>query len=293
MGGQSIHFHKMHGLGNDFIVIDARQQAFTLSREHIRDRSDRHTGIGCDQWLIIEAARHPESHASYRIFNADGSTAEQCLNGLRCIAWFLALHDDVAQMQLDSPTQIVQVSVDIERLQQRAQQGQVQVQLPEPALGAQATHWQGAAQAHEVTIQTNAATVQAVAVSMGNPHAVSFVNEPRQARARHGAAISTHPQFSQGVNAGFAHMEADNQMFLAVFERGSGPTHACGSGACAAAVAAVKQGLAHSPVRVRQPGGSVMVDWQGEGHPVLMTGPAVLVFSGEFVDDTNGETTSN
>ena len=288
----AIRFHKMHGLGNDFIVIDARQQAFTLTAERIKEWSDRHTGIGCDQWLIIEAPRQADSHASYRIFNADGSSAEQCLNGLRCIGWFLYRQDGMASMQLDSPTQTVQVRIE-PTLEKTAFQGQVQVQLPAPEFGAHATHWQGKAKAQLIEINTQAANIEAVAVSMGNPHAVSFVAEPRQARARHGVSISTHSQFCQGVNAGFATMEADNQMFLAVFERGSGPTHACGSGACAAAVAAVKQGLAQSPVRVRQPGGSVVVDWQGEAYPVLMTGPAVLVFSGEFVDDTNGETTSN
>lgn len=295
----SYAFHKMQALGNDFIVFDARQQAFELSHQRIAHWSDRHTGIGCDQWLIIEAARSDQSHASYRIFNADGSQAEQCLNGLRCIAWFLSRTDHVTEMQLDSPTHTVKAIVHPPMTKENATQARVEVQLPAPSLGAEAVHWH-----HDVTaaeayskaflVSLDSAQLEATGVNMGNPHAVFFVTDARQSRARYGVKVSTHQHFTQGVNAGFAEIRKaqsngnNGSLFLCVFERGAGPTHACGSGACAAAVAAIQHNKLPTPVKVRQPGGLLVVDWQGEGHPVHLHGPAEYVFSGEFFDESNG-----
>lgn len=292
MSAPHYSFSKLHGLGNDFILIDARQQAFTLSPEQIQAWSCRHTGIGCDQWLILETPRTSDAVASYRVFNADGSSAEQCLNGLRCIGWYLFRQYDLRQMCLDSPGGPVTLWITGESDTNR-RTGSVRVALAAPSLGAQAVAWHGTlSQEHEppatLALDLPKAQLQACAVNMGNPHAVVFVTEARSARARYGAAVSTHPDFAAGVNAGFAQVCGDHQLFLAVCERGSGPTRACGSGACAAAVAALHQGRVKNPVQVTQPGGTVVVDWQGPEQPVYLEGPAEFVFSGEFVDESNG-----
>ncbi|GAB4201253.1 MAG: diaminopimelate epimerase [Wenzhouxiangellaceae bacterium] len=269
------HFHKMHGLGNDFILIDARQQAFDLPAPQLSSLADRHTGIGCDQWLIIEPPRTHEACASYRIFNADGSSAEQCLNGLRCIGLYLSRTQQQSTLVVDGPTGLARLMVGDDH--------QVGVELPPPEFGAGLTGWRqrdtGGAEIIELNVLGK--TFKGSAVSMGNPHLVIFTDDCDAARRQYGLAVSKHPGFSKGVNAGFARISG-NQLHLAVYERGSGPTKACGSGACAAAAAAIRHHQLSSPVTVRQPGGPIVVDWAGAGQPLTLTGPACYVFTGEF-----------
>lgn len=270
----------MHGLGNDFVLFDARQRPFDPPSDALARLADRHTGIGCDQFLIIDPPHSETALASYRIFNADGGAAEQCLNGLRCIALFLHRDCGEERFVLDGPEQSVTVEITPDQ--------QVTVQLPSPIFGPSAIHWRehtDETQDQALQLDIKGAQLTLHAVSLGNPHAVAMVTEPRVARARYGVAVSTHENFSQGINAGFVRVHDPHHLELAVFERGAGPTRACGSGACAAAAAAIHQGLAATPVAVKQPGGTVMVDWRGDKQPVTLSGPATYVFCGEIVNE--------
>jgi len=272
-----IAFTKMQGLGNDFIVIDAVRQAVSLEPEKIRRLADRHFGIGCDQVLVVEPAQGSDADFRYRIFNADGSEVSQCGNGARCFARFvnekgLTDHDTI-------------------RVETRAGQlvlnlvagNEVLVDMGVPRHAPDQIPLDKPSEAKLYALDVDGERVEFAAVSMGNPHAVLHVASVRAAPVeRLGPLLESHPLFPERVNVGFIEIVDPHRARLRVYERGSGETLACGSGACAAAVVGIEQGLLKSPVDIELPGGHLIINWQGRGFPVMMQGPAVTVFEGEI-----------
>ncbi len=275
-----LKFTKMHGLGNDFVVLDGIRQSLDLSEEKMRFLADRHFGVGCDQILIVEKARQPGIDFRYRIFNADGGEVEQCGNGARCFVRFV--HDEglSAKRELIVETMRGVISPRLE------DDGSVTVNMGEPIFSAPEIPFVGQPENPDALVQTlelAGESVEITAVSMGNPHAVQVVADVDTAPvAEQGPRIEVHPRFPKRVNAGFMQIVSKNEIRLRVFERGAGETLACGTGACAAAAAGIARGLLASPVRVHTHGGELSIAWGGKGEPVLMTGPAVAVFKGEI-----------
>ncbi|MDA9004059.1 diaminopimelate epimerase [bacterium] len=272
-----LRFTKMHGLGNDFVVIDAISQRVKISPAIAQRIADRHTGIGCDQILLVEAPSVPTSDFCYRIFNADGSEVENCGNGARCFAKF------VIDRKLTGKSIItVETAGGIIVLKVQPN-GQVMVDMGEPMLAPNAIPFQAATESINYTVQTSAGPLTIGAVSMGNPHAVITVDHIEQAPvATLGPEVGQHPTFSAGVNVGFMAVRDKGHIDLRVFERGVGETLACGTGACAAVVIGRLQHQLNTTVNVSLPGGSLVIDWQGLGHSVHMTGPAEMVFHGQI-----------
>ena len=268
----------MHGLGNDFVLLDARSQSIRLSRDHIRQICDRHTGIGCDQMLVIEAAGEEGVDIVYRIFNADGGEVEQCGNGARCVASYLRHHGFTGRESISAQTArgIIRLYFEDYEL--------IRVDMGRPRFEPDEIPFQAdsAAPSHELEI--DGAALQASVVSMGNPHAVLRVDDVDTAEvAELGPRIERHPRFPQGVNVGFMQVLDRGHIRLRVFERGVGETLACGSGACAAVVAGRRLGLLDARVDVALRGGHLRIDWEGDDGPVWMTGPAEHVFDGEII----------
>ncbi|MDD1651070.1 MAG: diaminopimelate epimerase [Methylococcaceae bacterium] len=268
-------FTKMQGLGNDFVVIDSIRQRVSLTPAKIRHIADRHFGVGCDQVLMVESAHQAHADFRYRIFNADGSEVAQCGNGARCFARF------VREQGLCDKDE-VQVDTDAGRLVLRFGEGDlVTVNMGIPRHAPAEIPFDAAEErgSYEVDIESRLLTFGAV--SMGNPHAVLVVDAVEAAPvASLGPRLENHPLFPEKANVGFMQVVDNHHVRLRVFERGSGETLACGSGACAAAVVGIEQGLLHTPVTVGLPGGSLSIEWQGRGYPVFMTGPAITVFQG-------------
>lgn len=268
-----VSFTKMQGLGNDFIVIDARHQPFNPSPEHIRRLSHRRTGIGFDQALILESPRKPGPTAFYRILNADGSEVEQCGNGARCIARFLDPTGEGQDLLLESLGGLVTARV--------LEDGNVRVNMGEPRFAPADIPFQSDQEQDRYCLDLEGQQVQIGAVSMGNPHAVLRVEDVNNAPvARQGPVISGHSRFPQQTNAGFMEIAGKSTLKLRVYERGVGETLACGTGACAAAVVARRWGEIDDTVDVLLPGGRLQVSWSGPGQPVWMSGPAAFVFEG-------------
>jgi diaminopimelate epimerase len=268
-----LRFTKMHGLGNDFVVIDAVRQQIELSPEQLRLLADRRFGIGCDQILLAE----PSSRADfrYRIFNADGGEVEQCGNGVRCLGRFL-----IEQGLTDKRELVVETLAGDTRIFLR-EDGLVSVDMGVPRLTPSEIPFLAEAQAERYPLEVDGQRLEIGAVSMGNPHAVTRVESVDTAPVeRLGPLIERHPRFPRRVNAGFMQVLDPGHVRLRVYERGAGETLACGTGACAAAVAGRLQGLLQPPVAVDLPGGRLLIDWAGPGAAVQMTGPAVTVFSG-------------
>ncbi|ROH85807.1 diaminopimelate epimerase [Pseudomethylobacillus aquaticus] len=272
-----IRFSKMHGLGNDFMVIDACSQTIALQPEQIRLLAHRQFGIGFDQLLLVERADAADVDFRYRIFNADGGEVEQCGNGARCFVRF------VHEQGLTQKSQIV-VQTASGIIQPRLEQnGLVTVNMGAPRFAPAEIPFVSDTQAGQYALTLTDATVMISTVSMGNPHAVQVVDDVDTAPvATQGPQIEAHPRFPQHVNAGFMQVVQPQHIRLRVFERGSGETLACGTGACAAVVAGIQLGQLTSPVTVSTRGGDLTIDWAGPGQPVMMTGPAVTVFEGEF-----------
>lgn len=270
-------FTKMQGLGNDFIVIDAVRQSVALDPEQIRRLADRHFGIGCDQVLVVEPAQNPNSDFRYRIFNADGSEVAQCGNGARCFARFvnekgLTNHDTI-RVETRAGQLVLNLVADNEVL----------VDMGVPRHAPDQVPLEAAEEAALYTLEVAGEQVRFAAVSMGNPHAVIQVASTASAPVeRLGPLLESHSMFPERVNVGFLEVVNRHQARLRVYERGSGETLACGSGACAAAVVGIEQGFLESPVDVELPGGHLIINWQGRGFPVMMQGPAVTVFEGEI-----------
>ena len=270
-------FVKMHGLGNDFVVLDGIRQSVALSTAQLRFLADRHFGVGCDQILLVEAAGQPDVDFRYRIFNADGGEVEQCGNGARCFVRFV--HEQGLTEKRAIRVETVS-GVIVPRLED---DGLVSVDMGVPVLAPARIPFISASDELVQTLRIADREIAITAVGMGNPHAVQLVADVDTAAVeQQGPMIESHPCFPQRVNAGFMQVCDRQSIRLRVFERGAGETLACGSGACAAVVAGVGRGLLDSPVRVETRGGTLSVAWDGPGTPVLMTGPAVTVFKGEI-----------
>lgn len=271
-----IKFTKMHGLGNDFVMIDAISQAVTMTPERARKLANRHFGVGCDQVLIVEAPSHPENDFKYRIFNADGSEVENCGNGARCFAVFVRLrrltHKTIIRTETAAGVLILKVTA----------RGEVCVDMGAPVLEPSRIPFTSEVQASEYALEVNNQTLYCGAVSMGNPHAVLLVDSTATAPVDQlGPLIESHPRFPNRVNVGFMQKLNEHEIKLRVFERGTGETLACGTGACAAVVSGIQRGLLASPVRVSLPGGDLHISWPGGDGTVEMTGPATVVFHGQ------------
>ena len=272
-----LKFTKMHGLGNDFVVLDGVRQRVDLSRAQLRFLADRKFGIGCDQILLVEPARQAGVDFRYRIFNADGGEVEQCGNGARCFARFVADQGLTGKREIRVETQR---GVIVPRLED---DGRVCVDMGVPEFSPEKIPFLGEADRVVQALDVEGEKVEITAVSMGNPHAVQVVTDVETAPVQtQGAKIEAHPAFPQRVNAGFMEIEGRDRIRLRVFERGVGETLACGTGACAAVVAGISRGLLDTPVRVATRGGELDIAWSGPGTPVFMRGPAVTVFSGEI-----------
>ena len=272
-----LRFSKMHGLGNDFVVIDGVSQSVRLTPEKIRYIADRNFGVGCDQILLVETPDTPDVDFRYRIFNCDGSEVENCGNGARCFAVF------VRERKLTGKN-VIKVQTAGGLIELRVQQDeQVSVDMGAPRLQPAQIPFVADAQAVTYPFEVAGKTYDISAVSMGNPHGVLVVDNVKTAPvAELGPLIESHARFPARVNAGFMQIVSRNEINLRVFERGVGETLACGTGACGAVVAGRLRGLLDEKVKVNLPGGSLHIEWPGEGQPVIMTGPAVTVFHGQI-----------
>lgn len=271
-----LRFTKMHGLGNDFMVLDLVSQHAHIQPKHAKQWGDRHTGIGFDQLLLVEAPGTPDVDFRYRIFNADGSEVEQCGNGARCFARFVLDKRLTAKklIRVETRSGIIELEV--------RNDGQIRVDMGAPRLAPAEIPFQAEIQALSYSLQVDDQRVELAAVSMGNPHAVLRVDAINEAPVHAlGAKIEQHPRFPQRVNVGFLQVIDRQRAQLRVWERGAGETQACGTGACAAAVAAISQGWMQSPVLIGLPGGRLTIEWAGPGHSVFMTGPASRVYEGQ------------
>ena len=299
----NISFTKMHGLGNDFMVIEQMSQDIALSSHQIQTLSDRHTGIGFDQLLVVSPSSTPEVDFRYQIFNANGSEVEQCGNGARCFARFVQEKNltDKAIIVVETNTGIITLNVQAD--------GNVTVDMGAPILEPQqipfvapvtppATQQQQQQRQTRYTVSTSHGDITLGAVSMGNPHGVLVVDDVESAPVKSlGAELERHPTFPNRANIGFMQIVSRDHIRLRVFERGVGETLACGTGACAATVVAIQQGLVDNRVTVSLPGGDLTIEW----HPadastnvnnnannhnnknadhVMMTGPATTVYEG-------------
>ncbi|SFR82546.1 diaminopimelate epimerase [Marinobacter daqiaonensis] len=275
--GPLLSFTKMHGLGNDFMVVDAISQPFRLRPDMIRKLADRHFGVGFDQLLVVEPPGLPDVDFRYRIFNADGSEVEQCGNGARCFARF------VRDQRLTNRRVIrVQTAGGVIELR-IGREGWVTVNMGVPELNPAAIPFAADSRQVVYPIDVNGQLLDLSAVSMGNPHGVLLVDDVDTAPvASLGPALERHPRFPARANIGFLQVIDRGRARLRVFERGSGETLACGSGACAAVVAGHLRGLLDNRVRITVPGGDLVIEWQGEGAPVMMEGPTARVFDGQI-----------
>lgn len=272
-----IKFSKMHGSGNDFVVIDGVRQSVTLSPENIRLLANRHFGIGCDQVLLVEKAQLAEADFRYRIFNADGGEVEQCGNGARCFIRFVHEQKLSSKREIVVETQSGLISPSLE------EDGRVTVNMGAPIFDPARIPFNDGINSVTEPLEVAGETLLISALSMGNPHAVQVVEDIDTAPvARLGPLIELHPRFPNRVNAGFMQVNSRHNIKLRVYERGAGETLSCGTGACAAVVTGICRGLLDSPVNVATRGGTLSIAWQGTEQPVMMTGPALTVFTGEI-----------
>jgi diaminopimelate epimerase len=272
-----LEFTKMHGLGNDFIVINAVNRPLTLTAEQCRLLADRHFGVGCDQILLVEPSRHPATDFYYRIFNADGSEVEQCGNGARCFARFVRAKGLTQKDEIDVGTLAGNIRLYLEA------NDQVRVNMGPPILVPERIPFQAPEQAEHYPIEVAGAEYRIGAVSMGNPHAILQVPDVAAAPVLElGPLLERHPRFPQRTNVEFMEVCARDHIRLRVFERGTGETLACGTGACASVVSGRIQGLLEEKVTVGLPGGDLVIQWAGGTNPVWMSGPAAFVYEGRI-----------
>lgn len=272
-----IKFTKMHGLGNDFVVIDAIRQALSLTPEQIRFIADRHFGIGCDQLLLVEGSSGSDADFRYRIFNADGSEVGQCGNGARCFARF------VRDKKLSEKDNVLVDTNGGQLLLSFDKDGLITVNMGVPQHEPALIPLNAEQQDKFYSVPVNGVEQRFGAVSLGNPHAVLQVPDIQLAPVDElGAALENHPVFPERANIGFMQVVDRNHLKLRVYERGAGETLACGSGACAAVVVGIEQQLLANDVLVELPGGQLKIRWQGRSYPVLMTGPADSIFEGSI-----------
>lgn len=274
---QTILFTKMHGLGNDFVVIDKTSQHVQLSNEQMRFLADRHFGVGCDQILLIEKPDSPDIDFIYRIFNADGSEVGQCGNGARCFARYVYDRGLTAKRDITvkTATGVIVLSV-------QDDQG-VTVNMGAPRFTPRDIPIAAETRQSHYQLTLDGQTIEFGAVSMGNPHAVLLVEDVDTAPVLTlGPALERHPFFPQRANIGFMQVLSRQHLRLRVFERGSGETLACGTGACAAMVVARQANLIDEHATISLPGGDLQIAWPGGDAPVMMTGPASYVFDGKI-----------
>ncbi len=272
-----LKFTKMQGAGNDFMVVDATRVPFTLDAPGIRRLADRHFGIGFDQLLVVEPARSTNAEFYYRIFNADGGEVSQCGNGARCFVRYV--HDkglsEKSAIRVETRSGVIEPRLE--------NNGMVSVNMGKPVFEPSRIPFAAEQQALTYWLEVAGRQLEISALSMGNPHAVQVVADVDAAPVHsEGSQIENHPRFPERVNAGYMQIVSRGQIRLRVFERGSGETLSCGSGACAAAVAGIARGLLDSPVQVDTRGGILSIAWPGGTQPVSMSGPAQSVFEGEI-----------
>jgi len=272
-----LRFTKMHGLGNDFVVINLVTQHVRFDENLVRRLADRHSGIGCDQLLLVEPPRNPKADFFYRIFNNDGDEVEMCGNGARCFAQF------VLEQELTSKKRILAETIKGVLELVINDDGSITVDMGKPILTPHDIPFTAPAFKPLYHIDVEGLDVEISAVSMGNPHAVLLVDDVETAPVEElGPQIEHHPGFPKRVNVGFMQVLSRNEINLRVFERGAGETRACGSGACAAVVAGILRNLLDSHVTVHLPGGNLSIVWKGDGQTLKMTGPATTVFRGQI-----------
>ena len=267
----------MHGLGNDFVVIDAVTQNVSLSAAAVRRIADRHLGIGCDQLLIVEPPSSADIDFNYRIFNSDGSEVEQCGNGARCLARFVRDRklSGKESIRVKTMNRVIRLSINKDNT--------ISVDMGIPEFEPKELPLDAERRAESYSIDLGDQSVLIAAISMGNPHAVMFVEDIDSAPVSTvGPQLENHRRFPNKVNVGFVKVVNRRHIKLRVHERGSGETRACGSGACAAAVATIQKGLVDSPVTVGLTGGNLTIHWIGEGHPLIMSGAAITSFYGQI-----------
>ena len=272
-----LKFTKMHGLGNDFVVLDGVRQSIALTPEQLRFLADRNFGVGCDQILLVEQPGQAGVDFRYRIFNADGSEVEQCGNGARCFVRFV--HEqgltDKREIRVETKNGLISPRLEAD--------GNVTVDMGVPRFQPQEIPFLHDDDVVVYGLDVADETLEISVVSMGNPHAVQVVPSVDSAPVgQQGPLIENHERFPRRVNAGFMQVVDRHAIKLRVYERGAGETLACGTGACAAVVSGIRRGLLDSPVRVTTRGGDLSIAWGGPGQPVFMTGPATTVFSGEI-----------
>lgn len=266
-------FTKMHGLGNDFIVIEAPDDSVVPTPEVMRRLGDRRTGIGFDQALVLLPPRRADTDVFYRIFNADGSEVQQCGNGARCIGALVARKLERNEVSMDSPGGLVRAFV--------SESGAVTLDMGEPNFDPASLPFDATREADVYPLRVGESELRIGAVSMGNPHAVIQVHSAREAPVDTiGPAVENHSRFPERTNVGFMEVVGRDHIRLRVFERGAGETQACGTGACAAVAVGRRWGLLDAEVRVDAPGGLMLVRWDGPGETLWLTGPAVSVFEG-------------
>ena len=272
-----IQFTKMQGAGNDFVVVDGFSSPISLTADQIKKIANRNFGVGCDQLLIVEKTNLPNVDFKYRIFNADGGEVEQCGNGARCFVRFVRAKGLTQKHEI-----AVETASGLITLTMRDDK-QVTVNMGAPIFEPKDIPFIAEARAKTYELQLYKQTIELSAVSMGNPHAVTVVDDVETANVCElGPLIEAHQRFPQRVNAGFMQIVNAHEIKLRVYERGAGETLACGTGACAAAVAGIQLGLLQSPVLVHARGGDLNIAWQGEGQAVMMTGDAEIVFEGSI-----------
>ncbi|QDQ26758.1 diaminopimelate epimerase [Chitinimonas arctica] len=273
-----LRFTKMQGLGNDFVVLDGFSQSLSLDRQQLLKLGDRHFGVGCDQILLVEQPHHPDADFRYRIFNGgDGGEVEHCGNGARCFVRFVRERGLTGKRSIKVETAKGLITLEM------GENGLVTVDMGAPRFAPAEIPFVADADTVIHSLQVGDRQVEIGVVSMGNPHAVQLVADIDQAAvAQDGPLIEGHGRFPQRVNAGFMQVLNRGEIRLRVYERGAGETLACGTGACAAVVSGIRRQLLDHSVKVHTHGGELAIRWQGEGHPVWMTGPAVTVFEGEI-----------
>ena len=276
-----VHFTKMHGIGNDFIVLDHTKSPFQLSKEAIQSLSHRQLGIGFDQLLVVEKTALEDVDFKYRIFNQDGGEVEQCGNGARCFYRFVKDKHltDKLSIRVETKSGVIELTEDHERM--------IEVNMGEPIFNPKLIPFLSETEKNEYSISIDLPdqkeTLNMAVLSMGNPHAVMTVKDTNKARVETlGTYLESHKLFPKRVNVGFMEIITSHHIRLRVFERGVGETLACGTGACAAVVSGIKSQLLSSPVKVDMQGGSLSIDWKGPGYPVMMKGPAVTLYEGDI-----------
>lgn len=271
------HFSKMHGLGNDFMVVDCITQNIFFSPELIRRLSDRHTGVGFDQLLVVEAPYDPETDFHYRIFNADGSEVEQCGNGARCFARFVRMKGLTNKYSISVSTKKGKMVLNVE------DNDLITVNMGVPEFEPAKIPFKAKQAEKTYIMRVDDTTLFCGAVSMGNPHVVTVVDNVDTADVdRLGPLLESHERFPERVNAGFMQVVNRQDIRLRVYERGAGETQACGSGACGAVAVGILQGLLDETVKVHLPGGDLKIQWKGPGKPLYMTGPAAHIYDGQL-----------